>query len=97
MNATIPQYFKPLLWEYDFSAVDPAESPRLLITKAINYGDMRHWRWVAGYYGAGTVRQTLMALAAPAIRPGARALAEIVFAMPHVSANDPIAPRGSHN
>ncbi len=89
----LPEYFKQILWEYNFSAVDPGESPKLLISKAINYGDLRHWRWITKQYGADTVRRTLVSFSASAIRPQARALAEIVFSLPH--ANE-LTPRGAH-
>ncbi len=94
MKTTLPEYFKQILWEYDFSAVDPEESPKLLIERAINYGDLRHWRWILKRYGAERVRHVLTSLPATAIRPGARTLAEIVFSIPHFNVN--VASRGSH-
>ena len=93
MKAKLPQYFKPILWEYDFSAMNLEESKKLLISKAINYGDLRHWRWIVKQYGAEDVRRTLMSLATTSIRPPARALAEIVFSLPHI--NEPTL-RGAH-
>ena len=94
MKEALPRYFKPILWSHNLSAIDPAQSPNLLISKAINYGDLRHWRWIARHYGIEKIRRTLLSLPAAAIRPGARALAAIVFSLPH--ANDTVAPRGAH-
>lgn len=94
MKEILPQYFKSVLWSHDLSVVDPDQSSKLLISKAINYGDLRHWRWISKHYGAETVRRILLTLPPTAIRPGARALAEIVFSLPHSDVKT--TPRSSH-
>lgn len=82
MKQKMPLYFKPLLWEYKFSSIDLEKAKRIIIMKALNYGDLRHWRWIAAHYGVGAVRQMLASFTGTAVRPPARALAELVFSLP---------------
>jgi hypothetical protein len=88
MKTKTPEYFKPLLWEYDFPKVDPDKAAKLMVSRAVNYGDLRHWRWIVERYGVEAVRRTLLGLPASAIRPGARALAEIIFELPRQAASE---------
>lgn len=94
MSETIPKYFESVLWSHDISAIDPEQSPNLLITQAINYGDLRHWRWIVERYGAEAIKRIITSLPTTALRPGARALAEVVFSIP--STHGTITSRGSH-
>ncbi len=94
MAEAIPQFFKPILWSHDISTIKPEQSPNLLITQAINYGDLRHWRWIAHRYGIEKVRRVITSLPVTALRPGARALAEVVFSLPSFHAT--ATPRSSH-
>lgn len=77
----LPEIFKPLLWSYRFSAVDTEEQQKTIIVNAINYGDLRHWRWIAAYYGRETVREVLERIPASELRPRARKLASLLFSI----------------
>jgi hypothetical protein len=45
----LPPFFKPILWSYNFAALDPETHK-----KAIS-GDLSHWQWIIAYYGKGTI------------------------------------------
>lgn len=77
----LPQIFKPLLWSYEFSTFDPDKQRKTIVINTINYGDLRHWRWIAGYYGKDTVREVLERIPADALRPRARKLASLLFSI----------------
>lgn len=75
----LPVFFKPLLWSYDFARINPNNNQKLIITQAINYGDLKHWRWISRYYGGGKVIKILKTIPAAAIRPQALRLASTLF------------------
>lgn len=77
--ARLPAFFKPLLWSYDFSRVDPIRERRAILVNAINYGDLTHWRWLVAFYGKDAVREELVRLRPVELRPQARRLASLVF------------------
>ena len=87
---SLPPFFKPVLWSYDFSAVDPEKNKEVIIINSINYGDLQHWRWINQFYGQRAIRETLSRISAAELRPGARRLAAIIFSVKNW--ND--APRG---
>lgn len=95
MKEAIPDFFRPILWSHNFSAIDPDTSPSLLISKAINYGDLRHWHWIVKRYGTETVRRVLTALPDTAIRPQALRLARIIFSIPPT--HNALTPRSSQS
>jgi hypothetical protein len=37
-ESTLPQTFRPLLWSYDFSRIDPLKHKKTIIVQALNYG-----------------------------------------------------------
>lgn len=75
----LPDFFKPLFWSYNFDEIDPEKQKKLVIVNSINYGDLKHWRWVKNYYSAETIRETLESMAASELRPQAGRLAELLF------------------
>jgi len=87
----LPDLFKPLLWSYNFSEIDPEKNKKTIIVNAINYGDLRHWRWLVKFYGKEAVRQALISVPASEMRPRARKLASLLFSI--ILFNN--APRGS--
>ncbi len=89
---SLPVFFKPLLWSYDFSRIDLENDKKTIIVRAINYGDLSHWRWIVHYYGLHEVRKVLTVLPETEIRPRVRKLAELLFGGIEFSH----APRGSH-
>ena len=75
----LPDFFKPLLWSYDFSRVDFEAHKKTVIINTINYGDLRHWQWIAHNYGREMIAKTLAELPAGALRPRARKLSSLLF------------------
>lgn len=78
----LPDFFKPFFWSYDFSRIDTEQHKKTIIVNTINYGDLRHWRWIAEYYGKEAVGGALGGLLASELRPGAQKLAGLFFAFP---------------
>lgn len=88
----LPDFFKPLVWSYDFSCMDTDAHKKTIIVNAINYGDLRHWRWIAEYYGKEAVGRILASIPASELRPRVQKLAGILFALPQFNH----APRSAH-
>lgn len=78
---TLPSYFKNVLWSYDFDSIDPARDKKTIIVNSINYGDLRHWRWLVKFYGKKAVVDVLKTIPATEIRQGARNLASALFSI----------------
>jgi len=92
MNEKLPDYFKPVLWSYDFGRLDLDKNKKTVIVGAINYGDLNHWVWLKKNYGEETIRKVLTEARAGEIRPGARRLASIIFGINRFN----YAPRGAN-
>lgn len=75
----IPDFFRPVLWSYDFARFDPEKNRELLIVQAINYGDLSHWRWIIGRYGRDAVRAVLQKIPATFFRPRVQRLVALLF------------------
>lgn len=78
-HSAIPDFFRPVLWSYDITRLDAKKDKELLITHAINYGNLQHWRWIATEYGRDTVRAFLEKTPVDVLRPRVRRLAALVF------------------
>ena len=77
----LPSYFKNVLWSYDFDSIDPMRDGKTIIINSINYGDLRHWRWMIEFYGKQAVADVLKKIPATEMRPGARNLAGALFSI----------------
>ncbi len=77
----LPSFFKPILWSYDFSKIDIKKNKKTIIVNGINYGDLKHWKWLIKNYGRENVRGELKKISATELRPGARKLAGIIFSI----------------
>lgn len=77
----LPALFRPILWSYDFSKINPLQDATLVIVQALNYGTLDHWRWIAEFYGVDRIRRILRDVPQTAVRPGARALAALLFSV----------------
>ncbi len=88
----LPDFFKPLAWSYDFPRMDADTHKKAVIVNTINYGDLRHWRWIAEYYGKETVRKMLASIPASELRPRVQKLAGILFGISQFNH----APRSAH-
>ena len=58
-NLTLPETFRPLLWSYDFSRIDPLRHKKTIIVQALNYGTLAQWRWLVESYGREGIRDTV--------------------------------------
>ena len=86
----LPDFFEPILWSYDFQKIDPENSKKQIIVNAINYGSLRHWRWLAEHYGKKAVREVLESIPASELRPRSGELSRILFSVRKFN----YAPRG---
>jgi hypothetical protein len=77
----LPEFFRPILWSYNFSAIDSEKDKKIIITNAINYGDLKHWRWLVLNYGKNGISKVLKKIPATALRPAARRLASTLFSI----------------
>lgn len=59
MKTKLPKDFKPLLWSYKFSRIDPEEDIERIIINTVNYGNWRHWQWIINYYGEKRVKKII--------------------------------------
>jgi hypothetical protein len=91
-NSTLPETFRPLLWSYDFSRIDPLKHKKTIILQALNYGTLAHWRWLVQSYGREGVREVLTHVPASEIKPRSLRLASLVFGVERFN----YAPRGTH-
>jgi hypothetical protein len=91
-NSTLPETFRPLLWSYDFSRIDPLKHKKTIILQALNYGTLAHWRWLVQSYGREGVRDVLTHVPASEIKPRSLRLASSVFGLERFN----YAPRGTH-
>jgi hypothetical protein len=92
MNEKLPDYFKPILWSYDLDKLNLEKNKKTVIVSVINYGDLKHWRWLKENYGKKAVCEVLAKIRASEIRPGARRLASIIFGINQFN----YAPRGTN-
>lgn len=87
----LPEFFRPLFWSYDFDSLDLEKNKKTIIVNSINYGDLKHWRWLKNYYGEKGLKETLAGLPATELKKRAGRLAELLF-----SFKLNYAPRGAH-
>jgi len=90
-NQKLPEFFRPLFWSYDFDSLDLEKNSKTIVLNTINYGDLKHWRWLKNHYGKSTIAQILESISATELKQRAGKLAEILF---DIKLN--YAPRGAH-
>lgn len=90
----LPEMFRPLLWSYRFEEIDPDAHHKEIIVNTINYGDLKHWRWLTAHYGGAGVRRVLTSVPTTEFRPHIRKLVGLFFGI----ADDEFrhTPRGPH-
>lgn len=76
---SLPPFFKPLFWSYNFSRIDPDSDKKLIIVQTVNYGNLEHWGWINKFYGSRIVRDLLQKVASTEFRPQALRLAGLLF------------------
>ena len=77
----LPEFFKPLLWSYDMEAVDPVKHKRAIIVNTINYGDLKHWRWLVDFYGGKNMQDFLSELPQTELRKRVQPLVKRLFSL----------------
>ena len=90
----LPEIFRPLLWSYQFDQMDPDAHRKEIIVNTINYGDLKHWRWLTGHYGRAGVRRVLTSVPVTEIRPHVQKLVGMYFGIADEAFRH--APRGPH-
>lgn len=74
-----PEFFRPILWSYDFNNINPQKDKKTIIVNAINYGNLNHWRWLVQYYGKNEIKKILSKIPVTEIRPRVLKLTSIIF------------------
>ncbi|MFH1677918.1 MAG: hypothetical protein ABH888_03850 [Patescibacteria group bacterium] len=77
----LPSYFKPILWSYDFSKIMPVKNKKTIIVNSINYGNLKHWKWLIKFYGKNNIKKILTSIPATEIKPRSRRLASLIFSI----------------
>lgn len=90
----LPEMFRGLMWSYKFEEIDPEEHYHELIVNTINYGDLKHWRWLIQRYGKGYLREVLTTLPITEFRPRIVKLMMLLFGIEYDEFN--YVPRGAH-
>lgn len=80
-NKPLPIFFKPLLWSYNFSEINAGKHKETIIVNAINYGDLKHWRWIIKTYGRRTIIDILKKIPATELRPRVLRLISAIFSV----------------
>ena len=78
-NQKLPLYFRSILWSYNFFMLDPDRDKVIIIINAINYGGLRHWRWISDFYGKSEVANILRCIPKSEIRDRAIRLTSLLF------------------
>ena len=89
----LPEMFRSLMWSYVFDKIDPDEHYKELIVNTINQGDLKHWRWLIGYYGMNRVREVITTVPVTEFRSRVIKLVSLLFGISLDEFNH--APRGT--
>lgn len=78
-NTGLPDFFKPILWSYDFDEMHAETQKKTILVQTINYGQWKHWHWIAQRYGKSEIAKILSTCPQTAFRPPAFFLAKTLF------------------
>lgn len=67
------------MWSYNFAEINPEKFRERIVVNAINFGNWKHWQWLANYYGAGRMKKIIEGIAESEFRHSALALAKLIF------------------
>lgn len=81
--AALPEMFRPLLWSYRFEDLNPDKHKSEIIIQTINYGSLKHWRWIIQQYGRAAIREVLERRLMTEFNPESRNLAQVLFNVDH--------------
>ncbi|MDP3724295.1 MAG: hypothetical protein Q8R11_01530 [bacterium] len=79
MIKKLPAFFAPLFWSSDFTKIDPEKHKLLVILQTVNFGNLRHFRWLVNTFGRQTIRSVLEKRYETEFRPGIRRLVSLLF------------------
>lgn len=82
---SLPEFFKPLMWSYDFNSLDLNKNKKSIIINTINYGDLKHWRWIINYYGKNEIKNVLQNIPAWELRNRVRKLVSLIFSLQNLN------------
>ena len=88
----LPSFFHPLLWSYDASRIDLERDKKAIIVNALNYGDLKHWRWLVSFYGKNEVQKVIVHIPETEFRLRVRPLIALLFTIDTFNH----APRSTH-
>lgn len=80
----LPYFFKPILWSFDFETINPHIHQKSIVVNAINYGDLKHWKWIREHYTLQDLSAIFNNTLATEFRPSALKLASIIFKLPDI-------------
>jgi hypothetical protein len=75
----LPDYFRSILWSYDFEKCDPEKMQNTIIKQAIHYGDIDHLKWIRFFYGSDVVMSVITALPKTELPEKSFNLASLIF------------------
>jgi len=75
----LPDFFKPIMWSYNFDLLDIKNDSQRIIVNTINYGQWKHWEELVKIYGLKTIKEILQNLPTTEFRPSALKLASLIF------------------
>ncbi len=75
----LPEMFKPILWSFRWEALDVWEDREDIILAALNYGNLKHLRWIIKTYGKDEIRKMLSRRLKTEVYPESRNLARVLF------------------
>lgn len=80
-NERPPEIFQPLLWGLKWNALDAREDKEDIILAALNYGNLKHLRWIIKTYGKNEIKKVLSHRLETEIYPESRNLAKVFFSV----------------
>ncbi len=90
----LPEMFRSLMWSYRFEKIDPDKHYKEIIVNTVNYGDIKHWRWLVSNYGGQRLREVLRSVPVTEFRPRVLKLVGLLFGLKPNEFNH--APRGTN-
>jgi len=79
MKNRLPKNFKSLFWGYDFNTIDPVQDKRIIIANALNYGNLKQWRWLIKLYGKAGLKQAIQLTPKSEFRKQVLKLIQLLF------------------
>ncbi len=79
----LPEMFRPILWSYRFEKIDVDRHKGEIIVNTINYGNLKHWRWIISQYGKQGIKEVLRQRLFTEFNKESRSLAQLIFSVDH--------------